>query len=404
MSLYIRGRGSHSGAPLAGDISFCLPPFSRTKRRLSAGKLFQPPTPFTTSRPARVFTASGPTRDLQIPVSLRLLHSQSARHPRGRLLKSFKLDRTRVCRDSSSSPSAASSISGSVSSSSYGSSSSSGSESESSSGHRQRSSSATGRPSTLDLTFPYPAVKCIIGQHFLSCASPRFWGWLIVCGFFDADDNELWHSEVFIAQDCTRGWSPETREYDDGALPPRWAALGTLPPANEDLSGLTIRGYRVGNRTYNILDGQLIDVTRPDHHAVIQRPGRRRSTPVRSTNSNASSASACPQQGQPPYSARGRSGDSRSSNSHSSSLLCQPSRSAPGIQPRDATRPNQPAVNFAASPQPVPRHPYYYPGYHTAHPPQPLVRQPRPAVYPGQWTPVFDQTTCRWVPVWRPAY
>ncbi|KLU90904.1 hypothetical protein MAPG_09429 [Magnaporthiopsis poae ATCC 64411] len=318
----------------------------------------------------------------------------------GRLAKSFKLDRTRVRRasSSSSSSSASSSDSGSgsaPSSSSYDSSSSgfdSGSESESPSGQQQR-------PSTPELTFPYPAVKCIIGQHFLSCASPRFWGWLIVCGFFDADDNELWHSEVFIGQDCSRGWSPETREYDDGPLPPRWAALGTLPPPNEDLSGLTIRGYRVGDRTYNILDGQLIDVTRSDHHIVIQRPGSRRPTPVRSSNRNASSVPTCPQQGRTLGSVRGRSGNN---NSNSSS---RPSRFTPTSQPRHATRPSQSAVNFAAPPYPVAQHPYYYyPGYHTAHPPQPLVQQPRPAVYAGQWTPVFDQTTRRWVPVWRPAY
>ncbi|QBZ59923.1 hypothetical protein PoMZ_04891 [Pyricularia oryzae] len=112
-------------------------------------------------------------------------------------------------------------------------------------GQRPTAQSPSSPPFTPDLRFPYPAVKCIIGQYFLSIATPRrYWAWLIVCGFFDADNNEIWHKEIFISQDCERGYSHSARQYDNGPLPPRWAALGQLPHPSDDLSNIRIRGYK----------------------------------------------------------------------------------------------------------------------------------------------------------------
>ncbi|EHA53311.1 hypothetical protein MGG_15258 [Pyricularia oryzae 70-15] len=134
-------------------------------------------------------------------------------------------------------------------------------------GQRPTAQSPSSPPFTPDLRFPYPAVKCIIGQYFLSIATPRrYWAWLIVCGFFDADNNEIWHKEIFISQDCERGYSHSTRQYDNGPLPPRWAALGQLPHPSDDLSNIRIRGYKVGQRTYDIVNSQVLSLSRLTVH------------------------------------------------------------------------------------------------------------------------------------------
>lgn len=49
--------------------------------------------------------------------------------------------------------------------------------------------------------FPYPATRCYIGQYLLVSRAPPAWAWIIVAGFFDDDHNELWHIELFLAQD-----------------------------------------------------------------------------------------------------------------------------------------------------------------------------------------------------------
>lgn len=50
-------------------------------------------------------------------------------------------------------------------------------------------------------SFPYPATRCYIGQYLLVSRAPPAWACIIVAGFFDDDHNELWHIELFLAQD-----------------------------------------------------------------------------------------------------------------------------------------------------------------------------------------------------------
>ena len=54
----------------------------------------------------------------------------------------------------------------------------------------------------------------------------RLWAWLIVASFYDAAGKELWHTEIFLGQQDSRGWSPETREFDTGPTPPLFALQG----------------------------------------------------------------------------------------------------------------------------------------------------------------------------------
>ncbi|KAL7619371.1 hypothetical protein AAE478_009908 [Parahypoxylon ruwenzoriense] len=45
---------------------------------------------------------------------------------------------------------------------------------------------------------PYPATKLIIGQHLWVHPSRHSWAWLIVGSFYDAEDYEIWHLELFL--------------------------------------------------------------------------------------------------------------------------------------------------------------------------------------------------------------
>jgi hypothetical protein len=75
---------------------------------------------------------------------------------------------------------------------------------------------------------PYPAVKCTISRVTYSSSRPRFWACLVIGTFYDAEDNNLWQTEVFIGHHDPRGWSSETGEFDDGPPPPRFAIEGKV--------------------------------------------------------------------------------------------------------------------------------------------------------------------------------
>ncbi|TLD30669.1 hypothetical protein PspLS_01731 [Pyricularia sp. CBS 133598] len=195
--------------------------------------------------------------------------------------------------------------------------------------------------------FPYPAVKCIIGQYFLSIASPRrYWAWLIVCGFFDADNNEIWHKEIFISQDCERGYSHSTGQYDNGPLPPRWAALGQLPHPSDDLSNIRIRGYKVGQRTYDIINSQVVDVTRPDSPVVVRPTSATTAVPVQS--------------------------------------------------PRTQPAPTRRTAHPTPEPTYISAQQAFNSSFHGRHPAVVSQRQ-------GRWSTVFNPYISQWVPVWTPA-
>ncbi|KAJ9145409.1 hypothetical protein NKR23_g5336 [Pleurostoma richardsiae] len=108
---------------------------------------------------------------------------------------------------------------------------------------------------------PYPATKLAIGQYLYVDPRRRFWAWLIVAGFYDAEGVELWHTEIFLRHHDTRGWNQVDRVFDSGPPPPRFALTGRLPDPGEDLTGFNIDNYRVGDRTYSISDGQVRDIT-----------------------------------------------------------------------------------------------------------------------------------------------
>lgn len=61
-------------------------------------------------------------------------------------------------------------------------------------------------PPPQDIRLPYPAVKCVIGQY-IEFFTDRSWAWLIVGSFYDDNDVELWHIELFI-----RGNGPNTEQ------------------------------------------------------------------------------------------------------------------------------------------------------------------------------------------------
>ncbi len=74
------------------------------------------------------------------------------------------------------------------------------------------------------------AVKLVIGQHLYFSRQHRFWAWLIVAGFYDADNYELWHTEIFICSRDTHGWdSVIPRESGEGPSLSIRALDGELP-------------------------------------------------------------------------------------------------------------------------------------------------------------------------------
>jgi len=81
-----------------------------------------------------------------------------------------------------------------------------------------------------------------VGQYLYVSRRPRFWAWLIVGGFYDPDDKELWHTEIFLAHHDRRGWSPETGEFDEGPPPPDRALEGQY----RQYLGEIYRSYRRG--------------------------------------------------------------------------------------------------------------------------------------------------------------
>ncbi|KAG7121190.1 hypothetical protein HYQ44_004070 [Verticillium longisporum] len=76
------------------------------------------------------------------------------------------------------------------------------------------------RPGSRGSSLPYPATKLIIGQYLYLSTRPRFWAWLIVGTFYDKDNHKVWSTEIFAIHNDPRGYSPETREFDEGQQPP----------------------------------------------------------------------------------------------------------------------------------------------------------------------------------------
>jgi len=76
---------------------------------------------------------------------------------------------------------------------------------------------------------PYPATKLTITRHLYVSTTPRFWAYLIIGAFYDAEGVELWRREIILFyRGDTRGYSLETGDYDHGPPPPEWALAGEL--------------------------------------------------------------------------------------------------------------------------------------------------------------------------------
>ncbi|KAK8054788.1 hypothetical protein PG993_000015 [Apiospora rasikravindrae] len=50
----------------------------------------------------------------------------------------------------------------------------------------------------VTIELPYPAVSLVVAQSFGYIRRTRTWAWFVCASFYDADDNELWHTEILV--------------------------------------------------------------------------------------------------------------------------------------------------------------------------------------------------------------
>lgn len=83
--------------------------------------------------------------------------------------------------------------------------------------------------------FPYPATKLIIGKYFWVHPTGCSWACLVVGSFYDAEDRELWRSELLLGD---RGDEDSSSDSDSDSEP---HILATDSISGKPLTGLFLK-------------------------------------------------------------------------------------------------------------------------------------------------------------------
>ncbi|CRK48217.1 hypothetical protein BN1723_007902, partial [Verticillium longisporum] len=132
------------------------------------------------------------------------------------------------------------------------------------------------RPGSRGSSLPYPATKLIIGQYLYLSTRPRFWAWLIVGTFYDKDNHKVWSTEIFAIHNDPRGYSPETREFDEGQQPPEHLLHPntTLHPQNNNNTSF-VRAAPSNQRHRFVPRPPSASTSNPfTHQPLVLRPAR----------------------------------------------------------------------------------------------------------------------------------
>ncbi|KAK8096255.1 hypothetical protein PG999_014277 [Apiospora kogelbergensis] len=141
----------------------------------------------------------------------------------------------------------------------------------------ENNAQAQGNDNPVVIELPYPAVRLDIAQSFAYIPQTRIWAAFLCASFYDADDNELWHTELLVGSfpelahhrealeffgpdPESNGFSPlDNRTHNFNHVRAHHATLipenRTVPDPNNEHSTITIPHFPQGNININMSGG-----------------------------------------------------------------------------------------------------------------------------------------------------
>ncbi|KAK8875309.1 hypothetical protein PGQ11_005823 [Apiospora arundinis] len=121
----------------------------------------------------------------------------------------------------------------------------------------ENNTQAQGNDNSVTIELPYPAVRLVVAQTGAYIPDTRSWAGFLCASFYDADDNELWHTEILIG---SFPYLAEIRQLE--ALE---ALLNSDDPDSDNTVVLSPAHGRIHRNNTNVIDPDTFTIPDPNN-------------------------------------------------------------------------------------------------------------------------------------------
>ncbi|KAK8021930.1 hypothetical protein PG990_007068 [Apiospora arundinis] len=121
----------------------------------------------------------------------------------------------------------------------------------------ENNTQAQGNDNSVTIELPYPAVRLVVAQTGAYIPHTRSWAGFLCASFYDADDNELWHTEILIG---SFPYLAEIRQLE--ALE---ALLNSDDPDSDNTVVLSPAHGRIHRNNTNVIDPDTFTIPDPNN-------------------------------------------------------------------------------------------------------------------------------------------